>query len=555
MPELKNEIDALNEKAWNLESINPQSGMRLSKETFKLSTSGSFQVNVYKKGMADSLFNQAHFNLSFGDYQLALSQSLEALSIYTDLKESARQAQSMCVMGAIYLSLNEYNKAMGTLVKAMEIARHLNHELPLGEILLTMGMVFLYAGDTSRAILEIKRSLQIFQQTNQLKLSAYAFCNLAAAYKSENEIDIFRQYLERCEKVAVQIGSDLIMIDVLRQKGQFELQSGNLEKAQELFQQSLKLADTHGYKADQVSSSLWMSDVFFKWGKLDAAIALLVEALNKSRKNRFTEGSLHAHQKLALIYEQQKEYQQAYEHLKAYIDLELKFTSEKNDLKYQSLETIYHAHSVQQEARILQNQYDQLEKEISDRRFAEEALKQSEDKFRRLANLDPVTGLNNRRYFYSLALNEFKRISRYFHPLTVMMINVDNFIKINDQFGHLLGDQILKMVGRQLETFLREVDILGRYGGVEFVVLMPETTLDQSVPVANRLLSLFSDKSFEIRDETVQITISIGIASFEANISLDRLIERADRALQVAKNAGTNRISIWEDSMDVLPLK
>jgi len=553
MPELKDEIDALNDKAWNLESIDPQAGMRLSKETYKLSTSGPYQVNVYKKGMADSLFNQAHFNLSFGDYQLALSQSLEALSIYTDLKESARQAQSMCVMGAIYLSLNEYNKAMGPLAKAMEIARNLENEIPIGEIYLTMGMVFLYAGDTSRAILEIKRGLQIFQRTNQLKLSAYAFCNLAAANKSEGEFDIFRQYLERCEKVAVQIGSDLIMIDVLRQKGQYELQSGDLEKAQNLFKQSLELAEKHGYKADQVSSSLWLSDVFFQWGKLDEAIALLVEALNKSKKNRFNEGSLHAHQKLALIYEQQNEYQQAYEHLKAYIDLELKFTSEKNDLKYQSLETIYHTHSIQQEARIIQNQNDQLEKEISDRRFAEEALKHSEEKFRRLANLDPVTGLNNRRYFYSLAMSEFKRISRYYHPLTVMMINVDDFIKINDQFGHLVGDQILKMVGRQLETFLREVDILGRYGGVEFVVLMPETTLDQSIPVANRLLSLFADKSFEIREEAVQITVSIGIASFEENISLDRLIERADRALQVAKNAGPNRISIWEESTNAPP--
>ena len=135
MPELKNEIDALNEKAWNLESINPQSGMRLSKETFKLSTSGSFQVNVYKKGMADSLFNQAHFNLSFGDYQLALSQSLEALSIYTDLKDSVRQTQTMCNLGAIYLSLNEYNKSMSTLLKALEIARHLENGIPLGEIL------------------------------------------------------------------------------------------------------------------------------------------------------------------------------------------------------------------------------------------------------------------------------------------------------------------------------------------------------------------------------------------------------------------------------------
>jgi diguanylate cyclase (GGDEF)-like protein len=555
MSELKTKIDSLNERAWGLESIDPQTGIRLSRDAYKLSSSGPFQVQVYKKGMADSLFNQAHFNLDFGDYQLALSQSLEALSIYTDLKDSRRQTLAMCNLGAIYLSLSEYNKAMATLIKAAEAARLLEDPLPLAQIQMTIGMVYLFSADPPLAILEFKRSLQVFQSEEQVKLSAYAFCNLAAAYKSENEFEIFKTYLERGEQAAVQLGSDLIMIDVLRQKGQFELHSGNLQAALDLFQQSLALAEKHGYQADQVASWLWISDVYFQSGNLEQAIDLLVEALNKSRKQHFNEGGLHAHQKLARIYEQLKEYRQAYEHLKAYLELELTIFKEKDKLKYQSLETVYRTQSQQYAASIIQNKNDQLEKEITERRWAEEALKQSEEKFRRLANLDPVTGLNNRRYFYSLAQIEFKRIKRYFHPLAIMMIEIDDFKKISDQFGHLAGDQVLRMAGRQLETFLREVDVLGRYGSNEFVVLMPETSLEQSIPVANRLQNLFSEARFEVHNQTLQISISIGIAPYEENILLDKIIDHADQALISAKSEGNNRISIWQEAPGEQPHK
>jgi len=547
LPDFTQEIDALNDHARNLESINPHEGIRLSKEAYKLSTSGKYRVNVYKKGIADSLFNQAHFNLDCGDFQLALSQSLEALSIYSDLKDSIHQTQAMCNLGAIYLSLNEYNKAMSTLLKALEIARHLEDAIPMGEILMTMGMVYLFSGDTSQAILEFKRSLQIFSTGNQSKLLAFVYCNLAAAYKSEGEFDIFKQYLERGEKIATQLGIDLLRIDILRQKGQFELQMGNLDLAHQYFQSSLDMAEQYGYQADEVASSLWLSDVFFLWGKLDEASALLTAALVKSKKNRFNEGSLNAHYKLAQIYEKRTDYQQAFDHLKSYLELELKINAEKNEMKYKSLETIYRTQSLQTEARIIQNKNDQLEKEITERRWAEDALRQSEEKYRRLANLDPLTGLNNRRYFYTLALNEFKRIKRYFHPFSIMMIDIDHFKKINDQFGHLAGDQILKMVARQLETFLREVDILGRFGGEEFVVLMPETTLEQSIAVANRMLRLFSDVRFEVCETIIQITVSIGIAPYLEGVAIDRLVDHADQAMHAAKKGGRNRISIWNE--------
>lgn len=547
LPDFRAEIDALNEKAWRLESVDPQEGLRLSRETYKLSTSGSNRVKIYQKGVADSLFNQAHFNLDCGEYQLALSQSLEALSLYTDLRDSVRQAQSLRNLAAIYLSMNEFNKAMTTLIKALEIARHLDDSSPLGETLLTMGMVYLLAGDSSQAILEFKKSLQIFQINNNLKQLANVFCNLAAAYKAQGEYEIFLQYLERCEKAADQISSDYIRVDTLRQRGQYALKTGNIDEAMEYFQKSLQLAERHGYQADQVASSVWLADIFFLRGSVNEAISLLNEAIERAHKNRFDEGSMHAHQKLAKIYESQSDFKQAFLHLKSFLDLEMKITREKNELKYKSLETVYRTQTMQSEARIIQNKNDQIEKEINERRWAEDALRQSEEKYRRLANIDLLTGLNNRRYFYELALAEFRRIKRYYHPLTLMIMDVDHFKLINDHYGHLAGDQVLKMVSREMQSILREVDILGRFGGEEFIVLLPETDLEKAQAVANRLLQMFSIAQFEIKNELVSLTVSIGLAENEESLTLDTLINRSYQAVQVAQNQGGNCIECWQD--------
>lgn len=539
------EIDHFNAKAWELDSINPQEGMRLSKQAYKFSTSGDFLQENYQKGIADSLFNQSHINLHLGDYQLALSQSLNSLSIYNDLRDSRRQAETLLNLGSIYLSINEFNKAMSTLIKALDIARHLDDPQPMGEILLNMGMTYLYAGDSGHALTEFKKSLQIFQTADNHKMMAYVYCNLAAANLVENENELFLQYIERGEKYADQIGSNYIKICILLQRGQYQIISGDLDTANQYFQESLRLAKRQGYQADEIASIIWVSEVNYRQGKLEEAVILLNGALEGARKHRYAEGMLKAHQKLASIFEDLGDYFQACDHLKNYYEIEQQINTEKNDLKYKSLETVYRTQVMQSEARIIQTKNHQLEKEISERKWVEEALRMSEDKYRRLASLDPLTGLNNRRFFYQLALSEIRRVKRYAHPTTLLIIDIDRFKSINERLGHLAGDDVLKVIANQIKGFVREVDILGRFGGEEFILLLPETNLERGHQVAQRLCCQIEDVRFEISGELIQVQVSIGVAAYEKDLPLDFLIDRADQAMQAAKKAGRNRVCIW----------
>jgi diguanylate cyclase (GGDEF)-like protein len=172
-----------------------------------------------------------------------------------------------------------------------------------------------------------------------------------------------------------------------------------------------------------------------------------------------------------------------------------------------------------------------------------------------LATLDPLTELANRRHFFALARTEFERSLRYGHPLSAMMLDVDNFKKINDRYGHAAGDQVLRVVAAQCCTTLRGVDIIGRYGGEEVIVLLPETERDGARQVAERLRQSLAQTAISIEGGTLLITSSLGVATRDPgdDMDLETLIDCADQALYIAKQTGKNRVVCWEDGLVTPP--
>ncbi len=174
--------------------------------------------------------------------------------------------------------------------------------------------------------------------------------------------------------------------------------------------------------------------------------------------------------------------------------------------------------------------------------------RQLEDMLTRVENLaimDPLTGLFNRRRFETILANEFKRAARYQSPLSCLMIDLDHFKSVNDTFGHQTGDTILKAAAHVIQTAVREVDTPARWGGEEFVVLSPNTTVENARRLAERIRSAFEAHAFS-GIEGQRVTVSIGIAGTpEPSIdSQDKLIHAADVALYEAKKNGRNRIEL-----------
>jgi diguanylate cyclase (GGDEF)-like protein len=164
-----------------------------------------------------------------------------------------------------------------------------------------------------------------------------------------------------------------------------------------------------------------------------------------------------------------------------------------------------------------------------------------------LATSDPLTGLYNRRHFYQLAEGEFKRSLRYHRELSAIMFDIDHFKQVNDRYGHAVGDQVLIGIAKNCQKGIRTADIAGRYGGEEFVILLPETNLIRAKQFAERLRKSLGNVVVETENVPVSVTVSMGVAALEFSCtSLNELLNRADHALYEAKNSGRNKMCIWE---------
>ncbi len=163
-----------------------------------------------------------------------------------------------------------------------------------------------------------------------------------------------------------------------------------------------------------------------------------------------------------------------------------------------------------------------------------------------LAITDSLTQIYNRRYFESVIEKEFENTLRYKTPASCMMIDTDNFKSINDDFGHRIGDIVLKSIAQIIKNNLRKVDVVARWGGEEFIAILPRTTKEDTFIAAQRILKAISDNKFEGVNRSV--TVSIGIASIpdESIDNAEKLIHKADTAMYEAKKCGRNTVIIAE---------
>ncbi len=164
-----------------------------------------------------------------------------------------------------------------------------------------------------------------------------------------------------------------------------------------------------------------------------------------------------------------------------------------------------------------------------------------------LAVTNSLTGLFNRRYFFEMGQREFRRAQRNGRPLSLILMDIDQFKMFNDTYGHLAGDRVLNALARHCQQAVRELDFVARYGGEEFVILLPETDLEKAYAVAERIRSTLADMLIDIGGTPVWISVSFGVAESDPECAdLEELFKRADLALYVTKDTGKGMISTWK---------
>jgi diguanylate cyclase (GGDEF)-like protein len=182
-------------------------------------------------------------------------------------------------------------------------------------------------------------------------------------------------------------------------------------------------------------------------------------------------------------------------------------------------------------------------RDITERKQAEDELRESEHRYQDLSIIDDLTQLHNSRHFYAQLEKEIERSNRYEQPLTLLMLDIDNFKTFNDTYGHVEGDYALSRLGQVVKRCLRETDSAYRYGGEEFMIMLPMTTSEEGIVTAKRIQTKLRKETFSpVLGQEVYMTVSIGLAQYKPKEEMKEFVQRVDQLMYQAKKNGRDRI-------------
>ncbi|MGA1862633.1 diguanylate cyclase [Deferribacter thermophilus] len=220
-------------------------------------------------------------------------------------------------------------------------------------------------------------------------------------------------------------------------------------------------------------------------------------------------------------------------------NLKKKLLEKLSDIKKNLKETQSHR---KHQLKKLENDVNKVKEEINKYKMQIQQLQETIKQFKKEAIIDTLTSIYNRNFLEKVLPEEFEKFKRYNQALSVIMLDIDDFKKVNDNFGHQVGDNVLRYISTVIKNNIRKVDIPFRYGGEEFLVILPHTNLDQALVVANRICKELNETLFKIKGLSLKITASIGVTEARDSDTVESLIKRVDDLLLKAKKEGKNRV-------------
>ena len=465
-----------------------------------------------------------------------LSQPEKALPIGLKANQLAEQIGDKYLMGSIqsllgriYWHIDDFPTSMDYYLNALKLVQSEHH--PDLEISLINGL-----GMVQYGLENYTESLGYFKTC----LDKAGEDNLTGQADADNNIAYVLHMLGR-DQEALEYGTAALALfnqagmyvgklHTLHSLGAIHFALGNYDQAMTLLQEGLELARQNNSQLLELTYILEISRIHKIHGKLDQAEEELLLALQNAEKiNSLTNISL-IHEGLVEIYKEKRDYQSALDHFEAFHATSKKIFNDKSDRRVKNLEILHQV----------------------------EITRKQSDLYREMANTDSLTSLLNRRRFMEIAEIAIQQAKIDRGQLAILMLDIDHFKKVNDQYGHQAGDQVLSAVASSIKKSLRGGDVAGRYGGEEFVVLVVGASPEQSFSIAERIRRAVARLGIQVDQSAIRVTISLGLMCISPDqvLSLDALINCADQAMYHAKQQGRNRAVAWsqnEGTMDQEP--
>jgi diguanylate cyclase (GGDEF)-like protein len=423
-----------------------------------------------------------------GDYQEALKYYLQSLTIVEKTEDKKGLARTYNNLGSLYGILNRNADALTYFEKALKLSQTEHLQLQTTYLYNNIGEIYLNGGEPQKALAYFTRSIEEGSKAPETANTVYATLNIAKCYRLLGRYQESKEILESCRE-AIESGQDRVLhANLLLELARIAVASNYYEKALEYLENGLSLAKNAQIKTVAL-------DIYKE----------LTECLPRMN-----------------------EYSKAVTYFREYIHLKDNYFSEKTAKMVAELETRSRIIKIAHEADLLKQKNAELRAAFK--------------KMEQIAKTDTLTRLPNRREITGKLKEQYRLYVRKNAPFSIAIIDIDHFKKVNDTFGHIEGDRVLRKFGKLIRSALREEDFAGRWGGEEFLLIFPLTTIEEARIITERIRETVVKTSFLPKEKTVTITVTIGLSQIRDGMSVDKLLSEADTYLYEGKKTGRNRV-------------
>jgi diguanylate cyclase len=520
------------------------------------------------KVMIELLYVRGFAVESLGDLEGAKADYINALEIAESIDDQKNVAVGLTNIGAIYYLTEEFERSLTVFNDALRIAKLIKDEELLGFINSEFGILYAYIGEETQSMRFYQKSYEHYKNANNAFYAYNSLRNIAVNHSSNqryNEaIKIYSEIIENAEAISN------VEIIASTYSGLAWAHLNKEDRDEEAAYQYIIIAGQYAAQSQQhevpLSFLLDKGYILFNIERYDEALEAAHKAellLNNDKRYLNTVATLNVLYLKAESYLKLNQAEKAYQEMSAYLDYAVSLKDKSNIDAVEDLRMRYESERADLENQLLAQQeklqsaeLNEAKREIDNQNLYMAIIAcvslalawllvkliKGQKSLYKASRTDSLTGVANRRRLFELGERQLKAAQEQGSEFSILLVDVDNFKQINDSFGHKAGDTVLKEIAIIGGDLLRQSDWIGRYGGEEFIVFLPNTSITQAEEIAIRLCNAIRLYSWTDITENA-VTVSIGGASNEAtDVSFQSLINLADERMYKAKEAGKNGV-------------
>lgn len=453
----------------------------------------------------------SHVYATLHNKERAVHYCLQGLELSKSLSDPTGEAKALSNLGILYKNMDSWDKAISCFLDSIRIAEAVGNKDGLVNASYNLADTYLDISNDELALVHGQRSMQVARETQNAVMDVVTSSLVARAYDGLGvwkEAQKLHQYAWNMLKDDASFPAEVRAWTALYY-GEGLSKNGQPEQATELLEDARATAEAHGIKRVAAQAHRTLADVAQQTGALDRVVGHLSIAHDLDLEIYRQENSQRA---MALMVEYQVERAQAEADMYKLRSVEL--ASANVALEKASREKSALLAALQEQSRVLERQLRE----------------------------DALTGVYNRRFIEENVTIEYERHRNSGQPLAILMVDIDHFKQINDRFSHPVGDEVLRRVARIFRETCRANDLIGRYGGEEFLFLLPNSNVRQAAEVAERIRSNIEKYAWHEIHEDLRVTLSLGICADTNVVNHEKMISIADAKLYEAKTGGRNRV-------------